>query len=446
MDKRKFLKTSAAILAGNMLSRVSGFETNEPRTNWSGNYRYHAKNLYQPESIEEVQKIVKSCRTLKTLGARHSFNNIADSSENQISLSKMTKVDIDANARTVTVGAGIEYGNLAPQLDSHGFALHNLASLPQITVAGARSTATHGSGNKNGNLATSVVGLELVTPDGEIVKLSRDRDPETFQGCVVDLGALGVVTKVTLAVEPTFQMRQVVYQNLSFDHLEKHLEDIFSAGYSVSLFTDWQNHRATQVWIKSKVEPGRKFEIAPEFYGATAAKVKLHPLAGHSAESCTDQLGIPGPWYDRMPHFRMNFTPSSGHELQTEYLVPRARAWEAIHAVEGLRDQITPHLFISELRTIDADTLWMSTAYQRPSLAIHFTWKPEWPEVKAVLPNIEAALKPFDARPHWAKLFTMPGSRIQSLYEKLPEFQTLVRHYDPTGKFRNQYLNTTIFS
>ncbi|HEX4229429.1 MAG TPA: FAD-binding protein [Bryobacteraceae bacterium] len=446
MDKRKFLKTSAAILAGDMLSRVSGFETNEPRTNWSGNFRYHAKNLYQPESVEEVQKIVKSCRTLKTLGARHSFNNIADSSENQISLAKMTSVEIDANARTATVGAGIEYGRLAPQLDGHGFALHNLASLPQITVAGARSTATHGSGNKNGNLATAVVGLELVTPDGEIAKLSREHNRETFQGCVVDLGALGVVTKVTLAIEPTFQMRQVVYQNLSFNQLEKHLDDIFAAGYSVSLFTDWQNHRATQVWIKSKVEPGRKFEISPEFYGATAAKVKLHPLAGHSAESCTDQLGIPGPWYDRMPHFRMNFTPSSGNELQTEYLVPRARAWEAIRAVEGLRDQITPHLFITELRTIDADTLWMSTAYQRPSLAIHFTWKPEWPEVHNVLPRIEEALKPFDARPHWAKLFTMPGSRIQPLYAKLPEFQTLVRHYDPTGKFRNQYLNSTIFT
>ncbi|HWF45489.1 MAG TPA: FAD-binding protein, partial [Bryobacteraceae bacterium] len=365
MDKRNFLKTSAAILAGNMLSRVSGFETSEPRTNWSGNYRYHAKNLYQPDSVEEVQKIVKSCRTLKTLGARHSFNNIADSSENQISLAKMTKIEIDANARTVTVEAGIKYGQLAPHIDERGFALHNLASLPHITVAGARSTATHGSGNKNGNLSTAVRGLELVTGDGEIVKLSPEHDRETFQGCVVDLGALGVVTKVTLAVQPTFQMRQVVYQNLSFNQLEKHLEDIFAAGYSVSLFTDWQNHRATQVWIKSKVEPGRKFEIAPEFYGATAAKVKLHPLAGHSAENCTDQLGIPGPWYERMPHFRMNFTPSSGAELQTEYLVPRARAWEAIHAVEGLRDRITPHLFITELRTIDADTLWMSSAYQR---------------------------------------------------------------------------------
>ena len=446
MDKRNFLKTSAAILTGGMLSRLAQAEPAKPRTNWAGNYRYSTNNLYLPESVEEVQKLVKSCPKLKSLGARHSFNGIADSTQNQISLKNMTNMSIDAGARTVTVESGVRYGQLAPYLDKAGFALHNLASLPHISVAGARSTATHGSGIKNGNLSTAVSALELVTAYGEIVKLSRERDAKHFAGAVVDLGALGVVTKVTLDLLPTFQMRQVVYENLSFTHLEKNLDAIFSAGYSVSLFTDWQNHRATQVWIKSRVEPGQHFEMTPEFYGATLAKVKLHPLPGHSAESCTEQLGIPGPWYERMPHFRMNFTPSSGAELQTEYLVPRDRAWEAISAVETLRDQITPHLFITELRTIDADTLWMSSAFERPSLAIHFTWKPEWPEVKGVLPHIESALAPFHARPHWAKLFTMPGPQIQPLYERLPDFQALVKHYDPSGKFRNRYLDNTIFT
>ena len=444
MNKRHFLKTSAALLTGNMLSHLAESEPAKPRTNWSGNYRYSTNNLHLPASVEEVRQIVKSCPKLKSLGARHSFNGIADSTENQISLKKMTNMSIDAQARTVTVESGVTYGQLAPYLDRNGFALHNLASLPHISVAGARSTATHGSGIKNGNLSTAVSALELVTADGEIVKLSRENDAHGFAGAVVDLGALGVVTKVTLDLLPTFQMRQVVYENLSFDQLEKHLDKIFSAGYSVSLFTDWQNHRAAQVWIKTRVEAGESFAIAPDFYGATPAKVKLHPLPGHSAESCTEQLGIAGPWYERMPHFRMNFTPSSGAELQTEYLIPRDHGWEAICAVERLRDQITPHLFITELRTIDADELWMSSAYQRPSLAIHFTWKPEWPEVKGVLPHIESALAPFHARPHWAKLFTMPGSQIRPLYEKLSDFQALVKHYDPAGKFRNQYLRDTV--
>jgi xylitol oxidase len=444
MNKRDFLKTSAVVLGGNVLSRLTHGEEGEPRTNWAGNYRYSTDSLYVPGSLEDVQKVVKSCRKLKALGTRHSFNGIADSTAHQISLEKMKGMSLDAKTRTVTVESGVRYGLLAPYLDRNGFALHNLASLPHITVVGARSTGTHGSGIKNGNLSTAVSGLELVTADGDIVPLSRERDAQHFEGVVVDLGALGVVTKVTLNVQPTFQMRQVVYQNLPFSALEKHLNDIFSAGYSVSVFTDWQNHRATQVWIKSRVDPAAHFEIAPEFYGATAAKENLHPLAGHSAENCTEQMGVPGPWYERMPHFRMNFTPSSGAELQSEYFVPRDRAWEAIAAVERLRDEITPHLFITELRTVAADNLWMSQAYKRDSLTIHFTWKPQWPEVQRVLPHIESALAPFDARPHWAKLFTMPGSRIQSLYEKLPEYQALVKHYDSSGKFRNQYLNSTV--
>ncbi|MBV8071165.1 MAG: FAD-binding protein, partial [Acidobacteriaceae bacterium] len=224
MNKRDFLKTSAAVLTGSVLSRVSGAEESEVRTNWSGNYRYSTDNLFLPETVEEVQQTIKKCRSLKALGTRHSFNGIADSTANQISLQKMTKMTLDAGARTVTVESGVKYGRLAPYLDRNGFALHNLASLPHISVVGARSTATHGSGIKNKNLSSAVSALELVTADGEIVTLSREHDGERFQGAVVDLGALGVVTKTTLDLQPTFQMRQVVYENLPFTALEKHLD------------------------------------------------------------------------------------------------------------------------------------------------------------------------------------------------------------------------------
>jgi xylitol oxidase len=241
-------------------------------------------------------------------------------------------------------------------------------------------------------------------------------------------------------------MAQSVYENLSFDHLKDHFDEIFGSGYSVSLFTDWQRHQATQVWIKRRLAPGDANLWPNEFFGAKAATHKLHPVAGHDAEGCTEQQGIPGPWYERMPHFRMNFTPSSGRELQTEYFVPRERGYEAILAVEKLRDQITPHLFITELRTIAEDRLWMSMAYQRPSLAIHFTWKPEWPEVSKILPQIEKQLEPFDPRPHWAKLFTISPSQLQSRYVKLPDFKALLSHYDPNGKFRNKFLSRNLYS
>lgn len=446
MNKRQFLKTSGALLTGSVLSRlVAGEQPSAARTNWAGNYQYSTDHLLLPKSVEEVQQAVKSCNKLKALGARHSFNGIADSREKQISLKLLDQMSLDPKARTVTVGAGVTYGKLAPYIDGQGFAVHNLASLPHVSVAGACATATHGSGSRNGNLSTAVSGLEIVTADGEVVNLSRQKDGERFPGAAVALGGLGVVTKVTLDVQPTFKVRQVVYENLSLAHLEDHLDDIFSSAYSVSLFTDWQNHRATQVWIKRRVEPGASFDFAPEFYGAKLAAQKLHPVAGHSAESCTEQMGIAGPWYERLPHFRMNFTPSSGAELQAEYFVPRDRGYEAILAVEKLRDQITPHLFISELRTIDADNLWMSTCYQRPSMTIHFTFKPEWPAVKQLLPKIEEQLARFEARPHWAKLFTVPPSRLKSLYARLPDYQELLKGYDPRGKFRNEFLNTNIY-
>jgi len=445
MDKRNFLKTSGAFLAGSMFSRLIADQRPEAsRTNWSGNYTYSTDHLDFPKTLEEVQQVVRDHAKLRALGTRHSFNGIADSTANQVSLKNLTQMSLDRTAHTVTVGAGVRYGQLAPYLDSNGYALHNLASLPHISVAGACATATHGSGNKNGNLATAVAAMEIVTASGDVMLLSRERD--NFQGAVVNLGALGVVTRVTLNVQPTYTMSQVVYRNLSFNHLENHLEDIFASGYSVSLFSDWQNHQATQVWIKSRIPPGGLPKAAPEFYGARLATKNLHPIEGHSAESCTEQFGIPGPWYERLPHFRMNFTPSSGAELQSEYFVPRAKAYQAILAVEQLRDRITPLLFVTELRTIAADNLWMSTCYQRDSMTIHFTWKPEWPAVKKVLPLIEEKLAPFEARPHWAKLFTMSPSRLQSLYVKLAAYRDSLKHYDPSGKFRNAFLNTNLFA
>ncbi|MDE3106156.1 MAG: FAD-binding protein [Acidobacteriota bacterium] len=458
MNKREFLKSSGAFVTGSMLARLAGAQTTAmpaidaipqdttDRTNWAGNLHYHTHHLYQPANLEQVREVVQALPKLKPLGARHSFNTIADSDAAQISLKALDSMVLDAAARTVTVGAGVTYGKLAPWLDAQGFAVHNLASLPHVSVVGACATATHGSGLHNGNLSTAVSALQLVTASGEVVHLSRAQDGDRFHGAVVGLGALGVVTHITLDVIPSFQMYQVVYENLSFDQLEHHLDEIFGAGYSVSLFTDWQNNRASEVWLKRRYQPGSQPEMPPTFYGATVATTKLHPIRNLDAINCTDQQGIPGPWYERMPHFRMNFTPSSGAELQTEYFVPRQHAYQAIRAVQQLADQITPHLLITEFRTIAADDLWLSMAYQRDSLALHFTWKQQTPEVTALLPLIEAKLAPFAARPHWAKLFTVPPQTLQALYPRMAEFKALVEHYDPKGKFRNNFLATHFYS
>jgi xylitol oxidase len=456
MNKREFLKTSGGIVAGAMLSHltpVDAFASTQEvpgapadmHVNWGGNLHYSTKNLLMPSNTAEVQQAVKTTQSVRALGSRHSFNAIADSTVEQISVKNLTSMNLDAGNHTVTVGGGVTYSQLAPYLESYGFALHNLASLPHISVAGACATATHGSGNHNGNLTTAVAAMAIVTADGQIVNLSRAKDGDRFLLSAVTLGALGVITSITLDVQPTFQMAQTLYENLSFAELEHNLETIFGSGYSVSLFTDWQKHRAAQVWIKRRVQPGVALDIPPMFYGATLAKVKLHPVPGHSAESCTDQLSVPGPWYDRMPHFKIGSVPSAGAEIQSEFFVSREYAYKAILAVEELRDRITPHLFITEFRTIAADNFPMSPCYQRPSMTIHFTWKPEAEAVMKVLPLIEAKLAPFDGRPHWAKVFTMQPARLQSLYPQLPAFKGLLQEVDSQGKFRNQFLKTNLY-
>jgi alditol oxidase len=446
MDKRTFLQLCCASVMSHIISPLAAWASGDKLHNWAGNIAYSTENLHDADSLAQVRDFVKSQEKLKALGTRHCFNTIADSKHQFLSLKEMDEVvSVDAAARTVTVAGRMTYGQLCPYLDGQGFALHNLASLPHISIAGACSTATHGSGEKNGNLATAVSAMEFVKASGDVVQISRAKDGEAFAGAVVGLGALGVITKVTLDVRPSYQMQQYVYENLPWSELAKHFDEIEAAAYSVSLFTDWQKQRINEVWLKNVATGTKTFDAPPTFFGATRATKNLHPIAELSAENCTEQMGVPGPWYERLPHFRMGFTPSAGKELQSEYFVPRKNAVEAILAVERLRDQVSPHLLITEIRAIAADDLWLSPCYKQPSVTIHFTWKPDWPAVSKVLPVIERELAPFGVRPHWGKLFTVSAAQFHARYEKLPQFVQLARSYDPQGKFRNEFLNTNIF-
>jgi len=426
--------------------------------NWAGNHTYEATRLHKPETLVQVQELVAAASKVKVLGTRHCFNDIADfPGGDLISLERLTGIRLDRERRLVTVDGGVRYGELCEYLNREGFALHNMASLPHITVAGAVATATHGSGVRNGSLSTAVSGLEIVTAGGELVALSRlETSPQPspwkgegeaagdrFAGAVVGLGALGVVSRLTLDVQPAYDMRQNVYENLPMDAVAAHFDEIESSAYSVSLFTDWRGDVVNQVWLKSRVTDGAA--LSSNFFGATAASGPRSPLPNGDPLNCTGQMGVPGPWHDRLPHFKYGFQPSNGDELQTEYFVPRRHTVAALGALAELADRICDLLWICEVRTIDADDHWMSPCYQRESVAFHFTWKSKWPEVRDLLPSIESALAPFDARPHWGKLFTMLPSRVQSLYPKLADFRQLVMEFDPEGKFRNPYLERYIF-
>ncbi|CAM3804264.1 FAD-binding protein [Cohnella lubricantis] len=417
------------------------------KLNWAGNYRYNSSELLEPASLEEVRDMIARSSRIRALGSRHSFNGIADTDGSQLSLRKLNQViELDREQGTVTVEGGIRYGELCRHLNDQGYALHNLASLPHISVAGAVATATHGSGDRNAGLADAVHTIELVKANGEVVVLTRGTDIE-FEGAVVGLGALGVVTKLKLNVVPSYPICQTVYDQLPLSALDGNFEEIFSAAYSVSLFTDWTSSVFNQAWVKRKVSGDGADGPAPlssDFFGASQASMKRHPVPGQSAVNCSEQSGVPGPWYERLPHFRMDFTPSAGHELQSEYFVPRRHALEALRALDTMRERIAPLLFISEVRTIAADEFWMSPCYRQDSVGLHFTWKPEWERVRELLPLIERELEPFGARPHWAKLFTMEPGKVQAQCERLPDFRQLLLRYDPEGKFRNSFMDTYI--
>src|SRR3712207_2092922 len=273
MDRRTFLRRSSLLAGGAVVSPLAACRTaSAPLTNWAGNLRYGTGNVHYPVSVAEVQDVVKQSRKLRALGTRHSFNRIADSDDNQISLRRLNRVvSLDRDAKTVTVEGGMTYAELVPYLHANGFALHNLASLPHITIAGACSTATHGSGTRNGNLATAVSAIEFVDAAGDVVTLSRQRDGDQFNGAVVGLGGVGVLTKLTLDVEPTFDVAQVVYRNLPMKELAANFDAIMSSGYSVSLFTDWTRKNINQVWVKRRVEPGSSGTMPREIHGEQLA-------------------------------------------------------------------------------------------------------------------------------------------------------------------------------
>jgi xylitol oxidase len=417
------------------------------RTNWAGNITFRAGGFHRPASVPELQRLVAGRPRIRALGTGHSFNEIADTPGDLVSVAGLPPlIEIDSEHHTVTVSAGLRYGELATGLDRAGRALRNLGSLPHISVAGSCATGTHGSGDGNGVLATSVSALEMVTADGDLVTLSQDADPGRFPGAVVALGALGILTRLTLRTVPSFAVRQYVYEDLPAGQVTQHLDEIFGSAYSVSLFTDWRGPVFRQAWLKRLADAPGAAVAAPDWMGGRLADGPRRPVPGSPADNSTQQLGVPGPWYQRLPHFRLEFTPSAGDELQSEYLLPRGQAATALDALGPLAADLAAVLQIAEIRTVAADDLWLSPCYRRDTVAFHFTWVNDWAAVAPVLARLEERLAPFGPRPHWGKLFTTSPAEVAASYPRMDDFRGLMRHYDPAGKFRNDLLDRYILA
>jgi xylitol oxidase len=411
---------------------------------WAGNLTYSARELLEPQSLDDLRRAVAGSTCLRALGTRHSFSSVADTTGDLLSVARLPRrLEIDAEARTATVSAGLRYGEVVPELDAAGLALANLGSLPHISVGGATATGTHGSGDASQVLASSVAAIELVTASGDVVRIRRD--DERFAGAVIALGRLGVVTALTLDLVPSFGVRQEVHLGLPAAAALEHLDALLAAAYSVSLFTDWAQPWEFQVWSKHRTAtsegpggaaaPGLAMEL-----GARPAEEPWHPVPGMPAENCTEQLGVPGRWHARLPHFKLEFTPSSGEELQTEYFVARSDGPAALTAVAELRDVVAPVLQVSEIRSVARDELWLSPANGRETLAIHFTWIQDMTAALPAVRAVEEVLAPFAARPHWGKVFATPGPTVRSLYPRLADANALAREFDPGGTFRNAFV------
>jgi xylitol oxidase len=414
--------------------------------NWAGNTPFNAARFHRPNAIDDIQEIVRKADRVRVIGSRHCFNDIADTTGDLISLSGLdNEVTIDREHHTATVNAGVTYRELCPQLHEAGYALHNTASLDHITVIGACMSATHGSGDKHGNLATSVSGLEMITANGDAVTLTRDKDGDQFCGVVVALGALGVVTRITLNLVPTFAVQQHVYQKLPMENLHDTFDAVMATGYSVSLFPTWQEDYIESIWVKQQIADGT---AAPLVFPDTLFDSPI-VSEGHLWSDPPDRhwtpTGTPGPWHKRLPHFHFNDAQQEGDELQSEYFVARHHAVDAQKVVAGLREQLAPILAVSEIRSVAADDLWLSTAYGQDVVAIHFNWHKNWPGVEPFLPVLEEQLAPFEPRPHWGKLFAMGPTQLQAYYPRIADFRALAHDVDPEGKFHNAYVDKYIF-
>lgn len=403
-------------------------------TNWAGNITYTAEELHRPASLDALRALVARSSRVRVLGSGHSFNRIAEPGPGGVLLSLTAlapEIDVDTADRTVRVSGGVRYAELARAVHAKGFALHNMASLPHISVAGSVATGTHGSGIANGSLASAVREVELVTADGSTLTIGRGDD--RFDGAVTALGALGVVTALTLDVEPNFEVSQHVFTELPLEGLD--FETVAASAYSVSLFTDWGRPGFRQVWLKRRTD-----RPLADFPWAEPAAEAMHPVPGMPARNCTEQFGVPGPWHERLPHFRAEFTPSSGSELQSEYLLARTDALAALHALDAIRGTIAPLLQICEVRTVAADRQWLSPAYGRDTVALHFTWVDDTEAVLPVVRGVERALEPFAPRPHWGKVFAVPPTTLRERYARLPDFRALVDGLDPAGTFTNAFV------
>ena len=407
--------------------------------NWAGNLTFSAKEYIEVDSVSKLQSIVSKASGVKVLATGHSFNDIANTSQTQISIKNLSdEIEIDTINKVALVPAGMQYADVCRHLEKKGWALFNTASLGEITVAGSALTGSHGSGSNNPVLSDCVEGIEMVLASGDLFNISRSESDE-FPGFVVSLGALGVFTKLRLRIVESFSIKQFVYENISIQSIAENFDAVFDKAYSVSYFSNWKKISTGQIWMKF-LDDSNLLQLPTQWLNGNIATAKQHPVKVNDPSPCTDQMGISGKWLYRLPHFKLDSSPASGDEVQTEYLVDRSHVSEYMSELLSIGDEIADRVYAAEIRTIKSDDLWLSGAYGRQTVGFHFTWKKS-DSLATFLPKIEEILGKHDGRPHWGKLFSTSQEELSSRYPKYSSFEGLLKKYDPSKKFRNSFID-----
>lgn len=405
--------------------------------NWGGNLQFRQEALAQPETLAELATLIRD-NQVRPAGTLHSFSPIATGEGIMLSAAGLKVAPaIDPASKTARVGAASRYGDIALALEAQGLALRNMGSLPHISLAGASATGTHGSGDGNQILSASLISFSFLNHKGELITLRRGDD--LFEPCRLGLGAHGLWVEAELSVVESYQMRQDIYRDIPWAYFLEDPARLSAAGYSVSLFGKWGSDTIDQAWVKSRVSDGTP---PAEIAGIRAATESLKELAPGVGDNLTEQAGRPGPWLHRLPHFRLDATPSAGDEIQTEYFFTRDQIVGAIEVVHSLAHEVNPVLIITEIRSIAQDDAWLSPMRRGDSIALHFTFKNDVPAVTRVVEKLEAALAPFNPIPHWGKVNGFTGEQLAAVHPKLAEARTVFDELDPEGKFSSPYLRS----
>lgn len=423
---------------GNWFNKCNGaFYYNNPKAirlhNWGGNFNYSTQNIQYPRSVAEVQQIVKNAGKLRVVGSRHSFSKIADSECTMLSTIGLNKIiGINGSIPSVTVQGGLTYTDLLTSLNTAGFALPNLASLAEISVGGAASTNAHGTGVANQALANHIRSMEIVLANGSLLTIGPN-DPR-LKGMAAGLGAFGVVTQLELKLVPAFNITTYTYVNMPVQNSYENFAALQNMGFGVLLVNMFTAPDAWNIAIVyARSDANNTAMLTSNLFGGTLVSQTTQP--SYLALLSIAQIGLSG---------------VDGNEIQTEYFVPISKAVEAIKAVTAVANStnIFPSLATAfVIRTIASDDLWMSEYYGNDTMvAIHFSWQNNVTAVEAVLPQLERAMIPYGARPHWGKMFTMEPEDFLPHYPKVNEFKKLAEQLDPKGKFRNEFLEENVWT